>query len=93
MSLEAKIKEAVALDGLCELIVRVSRYADLSRAIHEPAAWQAIAKYQGAVKGPWGVGIRATPEAAIEAALTYRTHQPLSGLADGSAGDDGGVFG
>jgi hypothetical protein len=69
MSLELKIKEAVERDGLCELTVRVSRYGHLSEALDEPAAWQAIAKYRDRVSGPWGVAIRATPGAAMLAAL------------------------
>lgn len=60
------IEEAVERDGLEELVVRVTRYdADLET----PAAWQAIAKYRGRVKGPWGVGIRTRPAIAIVRAL------------------------
>ena len=68
-SLHEDIAQAVALDGLCELIVRVTRYeADL----RTPAAWQAIAKYHGAMNGPWGVGVRSCPIAAARAALSER---------------------
>lgn len=61
-----QLKEAVLRDGLQELTVRVSRYGPDMKT---PEAWQAIAKYRERAAGPWGVGIRATPEAAIEAAL------------------------
>jgi hypothetical protein len=92
MSLEEMIHEAVQRDGLCELIVRVSRYADLSAAIQEPACWQAVAKYQGRVSGPWGVGIRASPIAAAKAALeSGRTG--VSGTSNLTQDSDGGVFG
>ena len=87
MSLEEQIKEAVQQDGLCELTVRVSRYATLAEAIGEPAAWQAIAKYRGREGGPWGVGIRACPVAATRAALVAGR---VSGLPQDN---DGGVFG
>lgn len=61
-----QLKEAVLRDGLQELTVRVSRYgADMQT----PEAWQAITKYRTRAAGPRGVGIRATPEAAISAAL------------------------
>ena len=49
-----------------ELRVSVSRYADDMKT---PAAYQATAKRRTALPGPWGVGVRATPEAAVEAAL------------------------
>lgn len=49
-----------------ELRVSVSRYADDMKT---PAAYQATAKLRTAISGPWGVGVRATPEAAVEAAL------------------------
>jgi len=67
--LEDLITRAVREDGLEELVVRVSAYAHLAEAIGEPAAWQAIARYRGRMAGPWGVGIRANPAAAIRAAL------------------------
>lgn len=92
MSLENLIREVVQRDGLCELIVRVSRYADLSAAIHEPACWQAIAKYQGRVSGPWGVGIRASPNAAMKAALENGS-TGVSGTSNMTQDNDGGVFG
>ena len=64
--LAAQIEEAVQRDGLVEIVVRVSRYeADLVT----PACWQAIAKYRGREKGPWGVGIRARPVVALQRAL------------------------
>lgn len=50
--------------GVEELVVRVSRYDG-----DEPAAWQAIARFRHAPKGPWGVGVRSNPQAAVEAAL------------------------
>lgn len=66
MTLEEQIAEAVKRDGLQELIVRVGRFeADCVT----PAAWQAIAKYQGRISGPWGVGVMANPNAAIRRAL------------------------
>jgi hypothetical protein len=89
MTLEEKIKEAVQRDRLCELTVRVSRYASLSEALGEPAAWQATAKYQGRETGPWGVGIRATPKAAILAALAMGASAASTVTQD----SDGGVFG
>ena len=94
MTLEEQITEAVRRDGLAELIVRISRYADLSGAIKEPAAWQAIAKYQGRETGPWGVGIRANPAAAIRAALE-NGRDGVSGTSNMTADTDvsGGVFG
>jgi hypothetical protein len=49
-----------------ELTIRVSRYADDMKT---PEAYQATAKRRTAVSGPWGVGVRATPEAATLAAL------------------------
>lgn len=76
MSLADDIIRAVEEDGLCELTIRVSRYSDISRAMKEPEAWQAIAKYQDAEKGPWGVGIRAHPVKAVEAALKHRVQRP-----------------
>lgn len=49
-----------------ELTVRVSRFgADLKT----PEAYQAIAKRRTQPGGPWGVGVRGTPEAAALAAL------------------------
>jgi hypothetical protein len=94
MTLEQEIKEAVEKDGLCELTVRVSRYANLSAAIQEPAAWQAIAKYQGRVSGPWGVGIRAGSAAAIRAALQSGRTGGVTGAVSSLTDDsDGGVFG
>lgn len=89
MTLEQLVKEAVERDGLCDLTVRVSRYASLSAAIDEPAAWQAVAKYRGAEGGPWGVAVRSTPEAAIRAALTDRTRT----MPRDPEAVDGGVFG
>lgn len=76
MSLADEIIRAVEEDGLCELTVRVSRYGDISKARKEPVCWQAIAKYQDAERGPWGVGIRAAPLAALEAALKHRAAKP-----------------
>ena len=86
--LEALIAQAVREDGLAELTLRVSRYAELSGAMGEPAAWQAIAKYQGREAGPWGVGVRASPVAALRAALE-------TGRAGGvlASGPDMDVFG
>lgn len=69
MTLGDKIKEAVERDGLCELIVRVSRFEDTHPGRKAVACWQAVAKYQGREAGPWGVGIRKTAEAAMLAAL------------------------
>jgi hypothetical protein len=89
--LETEIREAVKRDGLCELVVRVSRYADLSAAINEPAAWQAVAKYQGRERGPWGVGIRANANAAIRAALEAGRRGGTTGAYEGAPGGD--VFG
>lgn len=91
MTLEEQITEAVALNGLEELIVRVSRYADLSAGLGEPAAWQAIAKYRGRISGPWGVGIRANPGAAIRAALEAGAAGGTTGAHEGEPGGD--VFG
>lgn len=91
MTLEAQITEAVQRDGLEELTVRVSRYANLSDATGEPAAWQAIAKYRGRSSGLWGVGIRATPHAAIQAALEAGRGDGTTGAYEGGPGD--GVFG
>lgn len=76
MSLADQIIKAVKEDGLYELTLRVSRYGDLSGSLEEPAAWQAIAKYQNAERGPWGVGVRADAIKAVEAALTHRTLSP-----------------
>lgn len=59
--------------GLTELVVRVSRFEDDMRT---PAAWQAIAKFRGRESGPWGVGIRANPAAAIAAALDAHSKPP-----------------
>ena len=83
-SLEAVIREAVQRDGLRELIVRVSRYADDCK---QPLAWQAIAKYHGRETGPWGVGILTTPEAAIRRALSALTAEPSD------TPDGGDIFG
>lgn len=66
-ALEALIREAFAGD-LEELVIRVSRYEG-PQGKPTPAAFQAIARHRGRLKGPWGVGIRADPVAAIEAAL------------------------
>lgn len=82
MSLADQIIRAVKEDGLCELTVRVSRYSDISKALKEPAAWQAIAKYQDAESGPWGVGIRSHPVKAVEAALQNRVQKPSTGVED-----------
>lgn len=68
-TLDDRIRAAIREDGLEELTLRVSRYSDLSEGMGEPAAWQAIAKYRGKSKGPWGVGIRGNAIAAVEAAL------------------------
>lgn len=65
------LAEAAAC-GLSELVVRVSRYGE---DMENPAAWQAIAKFRGSERGPWSVGIRATPEAAVRAALEDRKRQ------------------
>lgn len=66
MSLEEQIVEAFKHEGLQELTIRVSRFeADCVT----PAAWQAIAKYQGRISGPWGVGVMANPVAAMRRAL------------------------
>ena len=94
MTLEEQITEAVQRDGLVELTVRVSRYADMAEGMGEPAAWQAIARYKGRVSGPWGVGIRANPAAAIRAALESGRNG-VSGTSSMTADTDvsGGVFG
>jgi len=47
-----------------ELIVRVHRYE-----AGVPVGYQAIAKLRAAPSGPWGVGMRSNPEAAVSAAL------------------------
>ncbi len=49
-----------------ELVVRVSQYAPDARTA---TSYQAIAKLRGKPGGPWGVGIRSNPEAAVNAAL------------------------
>lgn len=51
---------------VAELCVRVSRYEQDGVT---PASWQAIAKRRVAMGGPWGVGVRRTPDAAIKAAF------------------------
>ena len=49
---------------IAELIVRVSRYEkDI------PVSYQAIVKGRTTPTGPWGVGVRSNPNAAVEAAL------------------------
>lgn len=50
---------------LAEITVRVARFADDTRT---PISYQAIARARVATT-PWGVGVRSTPEAAVEAAL------------------------
>jgi hypothetical protein len=92
MNLADLITEAVEKDGLCELTVRVSQYAHLSRAIDEPAAWQAIAKYQGRVSGPWGVAIRDEAGLAIRAALEMGRKGGSSAVSVLTNDNDGGVF-
>ena len=77
-ALEDLIAQAVRDDGLEELVVRVSAYAHLAAAIGEPAAWQAVAKYRGRMSGPWGVGVRANPAAAIRAALEAGRAKPAA---------------
>jgi hypothetical protein len=69
--LASLIEEAVQRDGLQELTVRVSRYGADGKT---PECWHAIAKYRTRIAGPWGVGVLASPEAAIR--------QALSGMAD-----------
>ena len=49
---------------LAELIVRVNRYEK-----DTPVSYQAIVKGRTKPTGPWGVGVRSTPNAAVEAAL------------------------
>lgn len=66
MTLEERIRVAVAEQGLVDLTVRTAKF---EKDCATPAAWQAIAKYHGREKGPWGVGVRATITAAIAAAL------------------------
>jgi len=94
MTLEEQITEAVQRDGLVELTVRVSRYSNLTDSLDEPAAWQAVARYRGRESGPWGVGIRANPAAAIRAALE-NGRDGVSGTSNMTADTDvsGGVFG
>lgn len=69
----ADIFPALAERGVEELVVRVSRYGSDGR----PEAWQAIARYRNRLKGPWGVGVRASPLAAVVAALD--PEKPLTG--------------
>lgn len=68
MTIDEKIVEAARQGDLAELTVRVSRYEK-----NRPVAWQAIAKYKDCPKGPWGVGVRSCPVAAINAALDRKT--------------------
>ena len=49
-----------------ELRIRVSRYGSDLRT---PEAYQAVVKSRTKPTGPWGVGVRSTPNAAVEAAL------------------------
>lgn len=69
------IERAVQQDGLQELLLRVSEY-DLTT--DKAVKWQAIAKYRGSMRGPWGVGICARPSGAITRALAAgrALHQP-----------------
>ena len=53
---------------IAELIVRVNRYEGAGLGI--PVSYQAIAKGRAKPTGPWGVGVRSNPNAAVEAALT-----------------------
>lgn len=58
--------------GLVELVIRVSREDPAGT----PVAWQAIAKYRHAPKGPWGVGVRSCPAAAAKAAFAAVLSRP-----------------
>lgn len=71
-----QIKAAFTEDGLEEVVLRVSRYSKLSEAMNEPAAYQALLKYQGQLGRSWGVGIRGCPIAALRAALESPTTSP-----------------
>jgi len=70
MDIAASLRDAVENDGLRDLTVRVAEYASDGVT---PLTWQAIAKYQGRLKGPWGVAIRSDEGAAIVAALNNGT--------------------
>lgn len=52
-------------DGADEIVIRVSRYKD---DLKTPASFQAIVRGQDRTK-LWGVGVRANPVAAIQAAI------------------------
>jgi hypothetical protein len=56
--------EAAFASGATEITVRVSRYGNDGR----PAAYQSIVKNRDATR-PWGVGVMASPGAALEQAL------------------------
>lgn len=57
-ALDNAIMEAAAR-GLHEIVLRES-----------VGGWQAIAKFHGALKGPWNVGCAPSPAEALTAALT-----------------------
>lgn len=71
--LASMIEEAVQRDGLQELTVRVSRYGADGKT---PECWQALAKCRDRMGGPWGVGILASPGAAIRSALLKLADTP-----------------
>jgi hypothetical protein len=57
--------EAAFAAGASEITVRVSRYDNDGRT---PAAYQGFVKHRDATR-PWGVGVMASPGAALEQAL------------------------
>ena len=63
MTLEDAIREAAA-SGLSELDINESM-----------GGWQAIAKFHGALTGPWCVGVDPDPAEAIRKALAKRAAQ------------------
>ena len=80
MSLEDQIAQAFA-EGVEEITIRVGRYAPDCTT---PVAFQAIVKHRTRMTGPWGVGVMASPVAALRRAL--EDGKPAA------AADDGSVF-
>ena len=58
MTLETKIREAAASGRLSEIVLRESF-----------KGWQAVAKFHGALGGPWNVGCDPDPVTALQKAF------------------------